>query len=124
MVSVWGCDSGVLKVTACQSQTKKDFQDVKFPLIVQDEMIVMIDWNESIDLQENSQRIQALVDLVWLWGGSLNILTMIGIIVMSGVIINDSILKVDTINNLRKAGMGLKEAIYRGGSRMLKPIIW
>ena len=61
--------------------------------------------------------------LVWLWGGSINIMTMIGIIVMSGVIINDSILKVDTINNLRKAGVGLKEAIYTGGSRRLKPII-
>ena len=61
--------------------------------------------------------------LVKLWGGTINIMTMIGLIVMSGVIINDSILKVDTINNLRKEGMGLKEAIYAGGSRRLKPII-
>ena len=61
--------------------------------------------------------------LVKLWGGTINIMTMIGLIVMSGVIINDSILKVDTINNLRSEGMGLKEAIYTGGSRRLKPII-
>jgi multidrug efflux pump subunit AcrB len=61
--------------------------------------------------------------LVKLWGGTINIMTMIGLIVMSGVIINDSILKVDTINNLRKEGMGLKESIFTGGSRRLKPII-
>jgi multidrug efflux pump subunit AcrB len=61
--------------------------------------------------------------LVKLWGGTINIMTMIGLIVMSGVIINDSILKVDTINNLRREGLGLKEAIYTGGSRRLKPII-
>lgn len=61
--------------------------------------------------------------LVKLWGGTINIMTMIGLIVMSGVIINDSILKVDTINNLRREGLGLKEAIYSGGSRRLKPII-
>ena len=61
--------------------------------------------------------------LVWIWGGTINIMTMIGIIVMSGVIINDSILKVDTINNIRKSGVELKEAIYTGGSRRLKPII-
>jgi len=61
--------------------------------------------------------------LVKLWGGTINIMTMIGLIVMSGVIINDSILKVDTINNLRAEGMGLKEAIYLGGSRRLKPIL-
>ena len=48
---------------------------------------------------------------------------MIGLIVMSGVIINDSILKVDTINNLRKEGMGLLESIYTAGSRRLKPIL-
>jgi len=61
--------------------------------------------------------------LVKLWGGTINLMTMIGLIVMSGVIINDSILKVDTINNLRREGMGLIKAIYTGGSRRLKPII-
>ncbi|HOK26326.1 MAG TPA: efflux RND transporter permease subunit [Bacteroidales bacterium] len=61
--------------------------------------------------------------LVKLAGGTINIITMIGLIVMSGVIINDSILKVDTINNLRREGMGLLEAIYTGGARRLKPII-
>jgi multidrug efflux pump subunit AcrB len=61
--------------------------------------------------------------LVKLWGGTINIMTMIGLIVMSGVIINDSILKVDTINNLRHEGVALKEAIYTAGSRRLKPIL-
>ena len=61
--------------------------------------------------------------LVKLWGGTINLMTMIGLVVMSGVIINDSILKVDTINNLRNEGVGLKEAIYTAGSRRLKPII-
>jgi len=61
--------------------------------------------------------------LVKVTGGTINIITMIGLIVMSGVIINDSILKVDTINNLRRGGAGLVEAIYTGGSRRLKPII-
>lgn len=61
--------------------------------------------------------------LIRLWGGTINLMAMIGLIVMSGVIINDSILKVDTINNLRKEGMKLKEAIYTAGTRRLKPII-
>ncbi|RFM37125.1 TIGR02391 family protein [Chitinophaga silvisoli] len=31
MLNVWGCDSGVLKITSCQTQTDKDFQDgIKF----------------------------------------------------------------------------------------------
>lgn len=38
------------------------------------------------------------------FGESLNIMSMIGLVVMSGIVINDSILKVDTINRLRRQG--------------------
>lgn len=61
--------------------------------------------------------------LLVLFGGTINLMSMIGIIVMSGIIINDSILKIDTINRLRWGGMELKEAIFTGGARRLKPII-
>lgn len=61
--------------------------------------------------------------LLWLCGSSINIMSMIGIIVMCGIVINDSILKVDTINQLRKSGYHLKRAIMMAGNRRLKPII-
>ena len=61
--------------------------------------------------------------LLKLFGGTINLMSMIGIVVMSGIIINDSILKIDTINRLYRSGMELKEAIYTGGCRRLKPII-
>ena len=48
---------------------------------------------------------------LWIFGESLNIMSMIGLVVMSGIIINDSILKVDTINRLRKHGMPLLKAV-------------
>ena len=60
---------------------------------------------------------------LWLFGESLNIMSMIGLVVMSGIIINDSILKVDTINRLRKSGMSLLRAVFTGGHSRLKPII-
>ena len=60
---------------------------------------------------------------LWLFGSSINIMSLIGIVVMSGVIINDSILKIDTINNLRKNGMPILEAIQTGGHYRLKPIL-
>jgi multidrug efflux pump subunit AcrB len=62
--------------------------------------------------------------LLSLFGESLNIMSAIGIIVMMGIIINDSILKIDTINRLRRQeGMGLIDAIHEGGNRRLRPII-
>ena len=60
---------------------------------------------------------------LYLFGSSINILSLIGIVVMAGIIINDSILKIDTINKLREKGMPLLEAIHLGGTRRLKPII-
>lgn len=60
---------------------------------------------------------------LWLFGESLNIMSMIGLVVMSGIIINDSILKVDTINRLRKGGMSLLRAVFTAGHSRLKPII-
>jgi multidrug efflux pump subunit AcrB len=61
--------------------------------------------------------------LLYLGGNSLNLMSMIGIVIMSGLVINDSILKIDAINNLRKGGIPIMEAIIEGGHKRLKPII-
>ena len=65
----------------------------------------------------------AVLGILWLFGESLNLMSMIGMVVMCGIVINDSILKVDTINRLREQGMGLKHAILEAGGRRLKAII-
>jgi multidrug efflux pump subunit AcrB len=61
--------------------------------------------------------------LLWLTGNSLNLMGMIGLVVMAGIIINDSILKIDTINRLVRDGYKVIDAIHLGGKRRLKPII-
>lgn len=60
---------------------------------------------------------------LYMAGNSLNLMSMIGIVVMCGMIINDSILKIDAINQLRRQGIPLMEAIYKGGHKRLKPIV-
>lgn len=40
--------------------------------------------------------------VLWFCGISLNLMSMIGIIVMCGIVINDSILKIDTIIRLQR----------------------
>ncbi|MDR1274551.1 MAG: efflux RND transporter permease subunit, partial [Odoribacteraceae bacterium] len=61
--------------------------------------------------------------LLWVTGVSLNLMSMIGIVVMCGVVINDSILKIDTIRRLQRDGLPLLDAIHEGGVRRLKPIL-
>lgn len=60
---------------------------------------------------------------LWMVGESLNIMSMIGLVVMSGIIINDSILKVDTINKLYRSGVPLLKSVWTAGHRRLKPIV-
>jgi multidrug efflux pump subunit AcrB len=64
----------------------------------------------------------ALIAL-YFFGFTLNLMSMIGIIVMSGIVINDSILKIDTTIQLQKSGMSLVKALYVAGQRRLRPIL-
>ena len=61
--------------------------------------------------------------LLWICGHTLNLMSAIGLIMTCGIVINDSILKLDAINELRKAGVPLLEAIHEAGRRRLRPII-
>jgi Cation/multidrug efflux pump len=61
--------------------------------------------------------------ILWICGASINLMSLIGLVVMCGIVINDSILKIDTINQLRQEGYPLLRAVLLGGQRRLKPII-
>ena len=61
--------------------------------------------------------------VLWVCGQTLNLMSMIGLIVVCGIVINDSILKIDTINTLRRQGLQLKHAIMEAGRRRLKAIV-
>ena len=80
-------------------------------------------WQPLIILLEIPIDIGGALLVLWLFGGTINVMAAIGIIVMSGVIVNDSILKIHTINLLRKQGLSIKEAIKQGGKLRLKPIL-
>ena len=67
--------------------------------------------------------VAAALVLLWVCGHTLNLMSAIGIIVTCGIIINDSILKIDVINELRKKGVPLLEAIHEAGRRRLRSII-
>ncbi len=56
-------------------------------------------------------------------GKPLNIMALIGIILLIGIAVNDSIILVDAINQFRQEGMKLKEAIMAAGQRRIRPII-
>ncbi|MDR2040609.1 MAG: efflux RND transporter permease subunit [Bacteroidales bacterium] len=67
--------------------------------------------------------VAAAIGLLILLGHSLNLMSAIGIVVTCGIIINDSILKVDVMNQLRRSGMKLRDAIHEAGRRRLNAIV-
>lgn len=64
----------------------------------------------------------ALLTLI-ITGTSVNIMSVLGIIAACGVVVNDSILKLDAINTYRAGGMPLMEAIHTAGVRRLNSIV-
>ena len=60
---------------------------------------------------------------LWLLGVSINMMSLIGLVVITGIVINDSILKIDTINRLVRGGMGVDAAVHEAGHRRLKAIL-
>ena len=60
---------------------------------------------------------------LWISGQSLSIASLIGIIITLGIIVNDSILKVDTIRRYQKEGLGRNDAVKKAGEVRLKPIL-
>lgn len=56
-------------------------------------------------------------------GYNLSILSMFGLVALSGVLINDALLLIDYINRKRESGLGAYESILEAGRRRFRPII-
>src|SRR6185437_11655441 len=55
-------------------------------------------------------------------GSSINIFSMIGMIMLVGLVAKNAILMVDYTNTLRRRGMGRREALLEAGPTRLRPI--
>lgn len=58
-----------------------------------------------------------------LFGMSLNIFSMIGLIMLMGLVTKNAVLLVDYTNTLRKTGLSRREALLKAGPVRLRPIL-
>lgn len=56
-------------------------------------------------------------------GNEVSVVAMIGFVMLAGIIVNNGIVMVDFINQLRRGGMEKKDAIIESGKTRLRPIL-
>ena len=67
-----------------------------------------------------------LVGAVWghvLLGYGLSLISIMGIVALSGVVVNDSLVLVDSVNKSRTQGISLENALVMAGKKRFRPII-
>jgi len=61
--------------------------------------------------------------LFWLTGTTMSVMATIGILVLMGVVVNNGIVMIEHINNLRRRGLPRLEALVEGSRERLRPIL-
>ena len=59
----------------------------------------------------------------WILGFQLTFLSLIGVVALAGVVVNNSLILVEFFNLNRRAGMPLEPALVEAGKRRLRPIV-
>jgi hydrophobe/amphiphile efflux-1 (HAE1) family protein len=67
-----------------------------------------------------------MIGVIWalfLTNTTLSVTSFMGIIMMVGIVVSNGVLLVEYINELRRHGLGLREAVVRAGRTRLRPIV-
>ena len=68
----------------------------------------------------------ALVGVIlglWITGSTISVVVFIGLILLAGIVVNNAIVLIDLINQLREKGMEKVQAVIEGGKSRLRPIL-
>jgi len=60
---------------------------------------------------------------LWLTGTTVNVVAYIGLIMLAGIVVNQSIVLIDAVNQARERGLAKHDAIVEGGRLRLRPIL-
>jgi multidrug efflux pump subunit AcrB len=56
-------------------------------------------------------------------GYELSFISLLGMVALSGVVVNDSLVLVDAVNRYQKQGLPVHQALLKGATRRLRPIL-
>lgn len=61
--------------------------------------------------------------ILWITGHTLNVMSLIGAIMLIGIVVKNGIVLIDYISLNRERGMGIRQAVVLGGKSRLRPVV-
>jgi len=135
-INEWAAENALIqKVSGRYFSDQENLNELAFILLISVVLLYFIlsaqfesFWQPLIVIFTLPFGIMGSVIVLWIGGSSINIMSAIGMVVMLGIMVNDAILKVDTMNRNVKAlekkdKEGMYEAIFSAGIIRLKPIL-
>ena len=118
------------EITGEEQKRKDAFHNLKFALILSIVLVYMVMASQFESLVHPFTILLTIplagvgaILIFFLLGKTLNIMAYVGIIMLAGIAVNDSIILVDAINQLKREGYARVEAIVEAGQRRIRPII-
>ncbi len=119
-----------LEIGGEQEEVYRSFRSLVFAMVIALVLIYMIMAAQFESLRHpfiillDVPLTLALLGIVlWITGLGLNVISFIGLIVLAGIAVNDSIVKVDFINQRRSEGATIIEAIHDASRKRFRPIL-
>ncbi len=118
------------KITGEEQKRKESMDNLGFALILSIVLVYMVLAakfesliHPFVILLSIPFAIVGTIILFFLLGQTFNMMALIGIIMLGGIAVNDAIILVDRINQLREQGIEKRQAIAQAGQQRLRPIL-
>lgn len=118
------------KITGEEEKRAESFNGLSFALILSIILVYMVMASQFESLRHPFTILLTIplagVGCIYaflLTGASLNMMAFIGIIMLAGIAVNNSILLVDAANKLKAEGLSLTEAVKAAAQQRIRPII-
>ncbi len=113
-----------------QEEMETSFQSMQFAILLAVFMVylVMASQFESllhpfVILFSVPFSLIGVVLALWLFGVTVSVVVLIGVIMLAGIVVNNAILLLDTTNRLRRQGIAKLDALRKAGRVRLRPIL-
>ena len=119
-----------IKIAGEEQKREESFSSLKFALLLSIILVYMVMASQFESLIHPFTILLTIplagvgaVLAFFILGKTFNIMAFIGIVMLAGIAVNDSIILVDAINRFKRSGHELKEAIILAGEQRLRPIL-